>query len=453
MNKKFLVLILFFMIASFLAADNIFISQLDSSGLLVKQEVALYLSLLNEKGMPVKGLTEDDLKVFEAGLDRKFEEVLITSFNSGRNINQGINFLLLIDNSLSMYDTAYGKVTQVKEQQKIHFAKNAVSSLLSSIKNPKDRVGFLSFNVKLANQVSLSPRLVDTEKALASIEKPGQGEGYTEMYQALYQGINSFEGINGRKVLILLTDGENFPKQNNPHFQQRKYMKDVLELADKRSVSIFTIGLSRKINPSNLKKLAESSGGLFYNPLNPSQLKGLYNLIREQVLNEYFLTYRSSMQPAEKKLVRVVYQDGKLKNAAERSFYTASIFGMPSEKLYWFLILPLLLALLLLFFLLFFKKKHQAKGPALSVVDAKKGNIGHTVMISGDKTVINFDKKKKQPEQTVMVQKEKDGSFTLIGDTASCKLNNQKTASGKKLKSGDVIEYKGTQIVFDDGSS
>ncbi|KPJ80779.1 MAG: hypothetical protein AMS17_20125 [Spirochaetes bacterium DG_61] len=133
--------------------DTARISQIDNSTLLINQKVKVYVSVTDREGNPVPNLTEENFVLYEMGNQRE-----ISAFERGVNINQGIKLLLVLDNSGSMYWDGSGRIKNSPDERiwRITYAKEAVSSLLNEIKNPLDRVGLISFNVKMDSKQKLT---------------------------------------------------------------------------------------------------------------------------------------------------------------------------------------------------------------------------------------------------------------------------------------------------------
>src|SRR4030042_2800312 len=93
-----------------LNAESLRISQIDTSTLLLNQEVQVYISVTDDKGAPVDNITVSRFKIFESADGTTYREIpKINSFKTMANYESGINFLLLIDNSGSMYRDIQGK--------------------------------------------------------------------------------------------------------------------------------------------------------------------------------------------------------------------------------------------------------------------------------------------------------------------------------------------------------
>jgi Ca-activated chloride channel family protein len=452
------------------------ISQIDNSSLLVNQKVRVYVSATDEGGNPVSGLKKEHFSLSERS-GKVERERAILSFEQGTNITQGINLLLILDNSGSMYWDGTGRVRNSPDRNvwRITYAKDAVLSLLNEIKNPLDRVGLVTFNVKIQERIRPTADKGAIGDALERTVKPSDSEAYTELYETLYQSIGYIRSSKGRRVIVVLSDGQNFPMKQNPHFPRRWGMEKAIEEAQREGISVFTIGLSSRADKTNLSRIARETGGAYFSAYNPEELKGLYALIRDQILNEYLLTYSAAMEPAEKKLVTVRFRD---EAEAQRFYFAATLFGIPLADLDYIMFLLVPAALALLFALSRIRFVNKKKVPTLSVMPAVKtmaGTAGYggtsirtqslsraqTLAIEPQKTritiggseeddlTISGDPKVRRSEAYI---ERKGGVFTLKAEKSPVTVNNRPVKT-KVLKSGDVIRVGDTAVVFDEGTA
>jgi len=437
-------------------SDTVRISQIDNSRLLLNQRVNVYVSVTDRDGDPVPNLTEDNFTLYEMGEQRQ-----IQSFQRGVNINQGIKLLLVVDNSGSMYWDASGKERNSSDSKlwRITYAKEAVSSLLNNIKNPMDRVGLITFNVRVESKIHLTNDKGEIAKILQSISRPAEEEAYTELYETLYQSVDELRTYGGRKVIILLSDGQDFPLKDNPHFPRRHGIEQAIQFAQQEGISVFTIGLSARADRENLKRIAEETGGAYFWVFDPAQLRNLYNLIRQQILQEYLISYKATMMPAEKKPVQVVYTAKDARTEAERFYFSGTLFGLGSKSLDWriFIAIPAGCALLWVLSLLKFEQKkalpslsvHTSAGKRTQVhqLPVTKMKAGITIGTSASSDVtISGDPKIKETQAKIAV---KDGIYT-ISSKGPVTVNNRQVTT-KVLRSGDLIKLGDTRLVFDTG--
>jgi VWFA-related protein len=152
-----------------------------------KSLVSVPVIVSDREGHYIPGLKKEDFTVLQDGVKQN-----ITFF---AKYDEPLNIALLIDTSGSTEDVS----------KKI---KNAARELINLL-NPNDRCLLATFD----NQVKiLSPFTSDHKKLKTSLDKIKSADlGGTLMYRAVEQiSRNSFADAEGRKVIILLTDGKDF---------------------------------------------------------------------------------------------------------------------------------------------------------------------------------------------------------------------------------------------------
>jgi len=114
-----IILIMFFQTVVW--AESLRICQIDTSRLLLNRKVRLSISVTDEDGMAVKNLSEDYFRIYDmannsakpgSGEKSKFKPIApIDDFRVGANYEEGVYYLLMLDNSGSMYWTLNGNKT------------------------------------------------------------------------------------------------------------------------------------------------------------------------------------------------------------------------------------------------------------------------------------------------------------------------------------------------------
>lgn len=152
-----------------------------------KSLVSVPVIVSDREGHYIPGLKKEDFTVLRDGVKQN-----ITFF---AKYDEPLNIALLIDTSGSTEDVS----------KKI---RNAAKELINLL-NPNDRCLLATFD----NQVKiLSPFTSDQKKLRKSLDKIKSADlGGTLMYRAVEQiARNSFANAEGRKVIVLLTDGKDF---------------------------------------------------------------------------------------------------------------------------------------------------------------------------------------------------------------------------------------------------
>ncbi len=451
---------------SWASAMNVSLAQIDASRLLLTQNVDAYVSVTDDEGRPMEGLGQDAFAVFESPDGEHFTRInRITAFKPGAAASAGITFLLLIDNSGSMYDTMDGRPTKDVDQMRVTHAKNAVRTFLSRMTNPADRVGLVSFNTFYRE---LSPPTAGREKIaglLEGIKKPVPDEAYTELYGSLLLAARELSGVRGRKAIIVLSDGENYPfaqysGKEHPIYKNRifRYTEPILA-GEEEGVTVYGVNFGTgSALDKNLRAIATETGGTVFNARDAAELARVYETIHNQVAAEYLLSYPATLAPAEKKYVRVdVSAQGS--GTATRFYFSSTVFGIPLSRLTVLLLIPFLAAAFLLWLLTALKLERRTRPANLEVIQTQVGRpVTRILDLSGTKTVIGGSPKAdltivgapqvKEQHATILFDP-KDKSYTVVGGGGDIRVNNQPVKT-RKLETGDVIDVGGATIVFDD---
>jgi Ca-activated chloride channel homolog len=450
-------------------AETVRISQLDPSMLLFTQNVKAYVSITDKNGSPIKNIGKEKFTVFESADGNNFKRIPeIKDFQTMANYEAGINFLLLIDNSGSMYLDLKQRLTRNQADMKFSHAKAAISTFLKSMTNPKDRVGLASYN---SYYESFSDPVSDKSKIeglLGHIKMPVGEEGHTEIYASLCRAVDEFRSVKGRKVILILSDGENRPfytYTGKPHrdFGTKIYSyTEPVRDCQQEGISVFAVNFGRggERKDVHLKDIALQTGGALFDAGDGGELAKVYSKIVGQILNEYLLTYSATMDPADKKYVKIKYDSDNGPIQAIRFYFSSTVFGLPLRGFSLWLLVPFILSILLLWLLSmirFEKKKGAANievinpGTARAVTRAFTLNKGHTIIGSSkgaDMTIMSGVTRIKEKHATISFDSKKK-KYTIAGD-GDFKVNNKRVKT-KVLESGDVINVGGKTIVFDDG--
>jgi|GEM_PF-379516 len=373
-------------LATPLFGDSVGISQIDTTDLLLNQNIKLYLNVANKLGLPIGSLTKSNFKIYESPDGKSYEQIdSIIDFKSYANRDAGINFLLLIDNSGSMYLNMKGRRTRNSKDTRIKYARDAVVSFLRSMTNTKDRVGLVSYNTYYRSFSAPVSNRKKIENYLSSINMPSIEEGYTETYASLALGVNEFKSIKGRKVMIILTDGINDPyfepgKRIHKDFGKKVYTySESIKSCQKMGVSVFAINFGERgsTKDRNIYKIANETGGAVFEAHNQKQLENMYERIVEQILGEYLITYRATMKPSDKKFVKVLCKTERSEMSSVRYYFSSTIFGLPIKEFTPMLFIPLLLAFFLIWLLSLVKFEYTTDDHSVGVlsIETAKSSI------------------------------------------------------------------------------
>jgi len=225
--------------------------------------VILWVTATDEDGNLITDLSRDDFEVFEN--DRK--QNLIDFYREDRPITMAI----LLDTSGSM-------------QEKIKEVHRAAGAFVETLRE-EDRSLIIDFDDK----VFLIQDLTSDHAALKEAIESTEPLGATAIYDALHASYRKIGQIDGRKVVILLSDGDDTASQFG--------FDRVLEEAKTNNTMIFSIGLGIEGGSPRrdvLKEFSEVTGGRYFYVKKAGQLGDTYQRIAEELRAQYYLTYSTT---------------------------------------------------------------------------------------------------------------------------------------------------------------
>lgn len=227
------------------------------------QLLELYATVVDAQGRPVRGLDRQAFQVFDDGVEQQLER-----FDTVENL--AINVALLMDVSSSM-------------RRQLELASRSARRFFETVLTPQDRASLLIFNDDIQQVV---PFTHDVDRLLE--EAAGfRAWGTTRLHDSLIFTLHSFGGLEGKRALVLLSDGQDV--DSDFPFPQ------VLEAALKSRLAVYPIvlGLEDPETLANLRTLAQETGGRFFAIANIEQLDRVYRRIEEELRSQYLLVYRS----------------------------------------------------------------------------------------------------------------------------------------------------------------
>jgi Ca-activated chloride channel family protein len=109
----------------------------------------------------------------------------------------------------------------------------------------------------------------------------------------VYNGLMRLRGIEGRRVIVVMTDGRDENNKGDGPGSQRTF-GEVLERLKTVDATIFAIGLGTRLDRTVLERLAQESGGEAAFPEDVSGLPQEFRRILENLRRRYVLGYTST---------------------------------------------------------------------------------------------------------------------------------------------------------------
>lgn len=452
------------------------ITQIDSSRLMAFQKNRLYVRALDARGeiLDAAALTGSQrtisLEVHESSDGKTFVPAGKARILAASPKDEGINFLFLIDNSLSMYWDMAGKPTESSEDTRASAAKRAAREFLLSMTSSRDQVGMASFNTRYELLMSPTRDLDASGPAMDRIVKPVPDDGYTELYGGIVLASRDLGTSVGRRALVVLSDGENFPwfkKRGSPSpiFGEKDWQsEEALDEAVRQGITIFAVHFGTE-RDNTLSRLAVQSGGEVFDARNGEELAGVYRAIRENIRQEILLEYPALMLEGDRRWVRLVQgrsgssvaESAAGARPGDRYYYTGTVFGASGGGVSPWLLLLIPLALLFPLIIALIRFEKPSLSANLSLLYATGAGHGTRMFAIGDRTIIGSDataditiagNSRLESSPVTIVKDDNTGRYTIVSEEA-VNVNNR-TVTKKTLENGDVINFNGTLAVFDD---
>jgi len=283
--------------------------------------VDLLFTVKDKNGNLVPHLTKNDCSVQEDKVPQTLKSFVAET-------SQPLTLGVLLDTSGS-------------QMRVLQLEKDAGSQFLQRVIKPKDEAFLLGVdvNVDLLQDLTSSTRLLTRALSKAEINAGvGLGPGPvptshprgTLLYDAVY--LASHEKLtqeNGRKALILLTDGED---QGS-----RVKIEEAIAAAQKANAVVYVILIADVegyldqgigyFGYSPMKKLAEETGGRVINVGNNNKkLVAAFGQIEDELRTQYLLTYTSTNANRDGKFRRIAVEcrgdkDNDLKVQVRKGYY------------------------------------------------------------------------------------------------------------------------------------
>ena len=266
--------------------------------------VDLYVTVTDGTGRLVPDLLREDFTIFD---NREPQETVLFE-----NEVRPITVVVMLDTSISTTNVMH-LITGGAEQFLIRML-------------PEDRARVGAFNDKIeiepAEFIGDRDALIDE---LASLDFGNE----TRLHDAIAASLDTLLGIEGRKVILVLTDGDDSASGIG--------WKDVLARAVAEEVMIYTIGLeveylNRRTRPDrSLRKLAEETGGGYFELRETDELGSTFTRVSQELHSQYVLGFAPSVRDGNTHALEVRVKGRGMAARARRSYVAPSADTEPEQ--------------------------------------------------------------------------------------------------------------------------
>jgi Ca-activated chloride channel homolog len=257
--------------------------------------VNVFVTVTDEHGAPVAGLTKDD---FELEEDGKPQTIAVFDKESALPLS----IVMDIDTSLST-------------RKDLTLELNSARRFAHAILRPVDAMSVCEFSEVVSELVRFTSDLKQIDRA---IDRPRLGAA-TALYDALYLGAQSLESREGRRVMVVITDGGDTVS--------RVDYKGALRAAQEAEAIVYSIivvpieaSAGRDIGGEHaLIQLSEDTGGKYFYAITVPQLDEAFHKISDELRTQYLLAYYPSQRLSESDFRRIQV---KVKDASPEAHYS-----------------------------------------------------------------------------------------------------------------------------------
>jgi len=245
-------------------------------------EVTVDVGVLLEKTHQfVPGLKPANFRVYEDGVEQK-----VAGF---KRVEAPITALMICEFAARSYTFIYDM-------------RNAAFAFAEQLR-PQDYVALMTFDLRTQIVTDFTQDKRQLEQAIDSLRIPGFTD--TNLFDALYEGIDRLQRIEGRKYIILIASGiDSFSKLTFD-----KILKKVKETQDITIYTVSTGGMMRAITEgrggmrsqmrdmdylqgdNEMRTFASITGGMSYFPRFTGEFPDIFSQINQNIRAKYELIY------------------------------------------------------------------------------------------------------------------------------------------------------------------
>ena len=237
--------------------------------------VNVFVTVTDQKGAPVPDLGKQDFQLFENGAPQT-----VSIFD--RESELPLSIVVEIDASLS-----------TKKDLKLEL--QSARAFAHSILRPVDALSLYQFSEVVDELVPFTSNLVRIDRGIDSVHTGAA----TALYDALYLGSHALQRRQGRKVMVVITDGGDTVSSTDYQAAVRAAQE-----AEAIVYSIIVVPIEasagRDLGGEHaLIQLSEDTGGKYFYASSLTQLQEAFRKISDELRTQYLLAYYPSERLAE----------------------------------------------------------------------------------------------------------------------------------------------------------
>lgn len=243
--------------------------------------VNVFATVVDETGAPIGGLTKQDFTVFEDG---KPQKIAVFTRESGLPLS----IVLQVDTSLSTY-------------KDLHLELESARRFAHTILRPVDALALFQFSEIVDELTPFTSSLKRIDNGISRVH-PGAA---TAMYDALYLGSRALGRRQGRKVLVVITDGGDTVSTTD-YAQALRAAQEAEAIVYSIIVVPIEADAGRDIGGEHaLIQISHDTGGKYFYATGINQLDQAFRKISDELRTQYQLAYYPSQRYSDSDFRRI----------------------------------------------------------------------------------------------------------------------------------------------------
>jgi Ca-activated chloride channel family protein len=229
--------------------------------------VNVFVTVTDERGAPVASLTKDDFEISEDGAKQK---IAVFSRESG----VPLSIVLAVDASLST-------------RKDLRLELESARAFAHTILRPQDGLALFQFSERVDELVPFTSDLRAIDRGIANVHVGAA----TALFDAIYLGSQALMRRQGRKVLVVITDG-------GDTYSQVDYQEALREAQQAEAIlySIIVVPIAASAGRNTggehaLIQMSQDTGGKYYYADSIQQVDRAFARISEELRTQYLLAY------------------------------------------------------------------------------------------------------------------------------------------------------------------
>ena len=229
--------------------------------------VNVFVTVTDQQGAPIGNLTKNDFSLSEDGVSQN-----IAVFSKESQLP--LSIVLAIDTSSST-------------RKDIRLELEAARRFIHSMIRPQDAVALFAFATSVSEMTPFTAKLHQVDTAINEVRVGGA----TSLYDAIYLGAKALINRQGRKVLVLITDGGDTASSID--------YKEALRAAQQSEALVYSLidvpveaSAGRNTGGEHaLIQISNDTGGKYYYAASLAQLDKAFEQISDELRTQYLLAY------------------------------------------------------------------------------------------------------------------------------------------------------------------